>query len=87
MKQLIYVVDDEKNIRELLTYNLEANGYEVMAFEDGKTFLAALKIRKSHLFCLDIMLGDYSGLELCKIIRGNEETKHYTNNYDYSKNY
>lgn len=76
MKQLIYVVDDEKNIRELLTYNLCANGYEVDAFENGEDFLIALEKSKPDLICLDIMLPDYNGLELCKIIRSDKGTKH-----------
>ncbi|MDD2370583.1 MAG: response regulator transcription factor [Firmicutes bacterium] len=71
-KELIYVVDDEKNIRELIEYNLVKSGYNVKCFENGQTFLDALSNTKPDLVCLDIMLPDFDGLELCKRIRANK---------------
>ncbi|MCF8008865.1 MAG: response regulator, partial [Halanaerobiales bacterium] len=54
MKKKILVVDDEKNIRELLKYNLENEGYEVIEAEDGKE--AFKKIYKNiDLIILDLM--------------------------------
>ena len=68
-KELIYVVDDEVNIRELLVFNLEKAGYQVKSFPDGRSFLEELGVRKPDLLCLDLMLPDYDGVELCKKIR------------------
>lgn len=68
-KQMIYVVDDEVNIRELLAFNLEKAGYKVKSFADGRSFLEELGTKKPDLVCLDLMLPDYDGVELCKKIR------------------
>ena len=68
-KQMIYVVDDEVNIRELLAFNLEKAGYKVKSFADGRSFLEELGMKKPDLACLDLMLPDYDGVELCKKIR------------------
>lgn len=66
---IIFVVDDEVNIRELLKYNLEKEGYSVRTFSNGQGLLDALVAEKPHLICLDLMLPDIDGLELCKKIR------------------
>lgn len=68
-KELIYVVDDEENIRMLIEYNLKKAGFMVESFEDGNSFLAQLETRMPDLICLDIMLPDHDGVELCKKIR------------------
>lgn len=74
-RKLIYVVDDEENIRELLRYNFKEAGFEVEAFGNGSSFLGALKQRIPDLICLDIMLPDVDGVELCKKIRQNDSFK------------
>ena len=71
-KKLIYVVDDEENIRELLRYNFKEADFDVETFGDGKSLLSALRQRIPDLICLDIMLPDIDGIELCKKIRQNE---------------
>lgn len=73
IKQMIYVVDDETNIRELLEYNLLKSGFLVKSMENGKDFLEAVSISKPDLVCLDIMLPDYDGLDLCKILKSSEK--------------
>jgi two-component system alkaline phosphatase synthesis response regulator PhoP len=74
-KELIYVVDDEENIRELIEYNLKKAGYIVKCFSDGESFLESLQDNLPDLVCLDIMLPDYDGLDLCKKIRNNKKLK------------
>lgn len=74
-KELIYVVDDEENIRELIEYNLKKAGYNVISFADGESFLSTLQDKVPDLVCLDIMLPDYDGLELCKKIRASKKFK------------
>lgn len=75
MAKCIFVVDDEAHIRELITYNLEENGYIAAAFETGEEMLAALEKRQPALILLDIMLPGLSGLEVCKQLKRNPNTK------------
>ncbi|KAF0091555.1 MAG: two-component system OmpR family alkaline phosphatase synthesis response regulator PhoP [Fusobacteria bacterium] len=74
-KELIYVVDDEENIRELIEYNLKKAGYIVKCFADGTSFLETLQDSIPDLVCLDVMLPDYDGLDLCKKIRTSKRLK------------
>ncbi|MCL5072896.1 MAG: response regulator transcription factor [Actinobacteria bacterium] len=69
MSKLIYIVDDEENIREILSYNLEKNGYDVRSFENGVDFLNFYKSKKPDLVILDLMLPDIDGYEICREIR------------------
>ena len=67
----ILVVDDEKDIRELLKYNLSTEGYNVITANDGLD--AKNKLNQDiDLFILDVMMQNIDGLELCKIIRSNQ---------------
>ena len=69
MKQLIYVAEDEKNIRETLKRFLENDGYEVCAFETGDALLGAFFKRRADLVILDIMMPGTDGLTCCHLIR------------------
>ena len=53
---MIYCVEDEKNIRELLIYTLETTGFSAKGMSNSKELWAALKDEKPDLFLLDIML-------------------------------
>lgn len=69
MNEKILVVDDEKNIVDILKYNLEKEGYDVISAFDGKTaILMALK-HKPDLILLDVMLPEYDGLSVCRKLR------------------
>lgn len=72
MNKLIYVVDDEPDILELLLINISKAGYEVSAFEDSVSFLDRLKTKLPDLIVLDIMLPEIDGFEVCRIIRNSE---------------
>jgi two-component system alkaline phosphatase synthesis response regulator PhoP len=74
-KKLIYVVEDEKNIRELISFNLKENGYEVKAFENGDRLVEAIAECKPDLFVLDIMLPGIDGLEICRRIKQDPDLK------------
>lgn len=69
----IYVVDDEKDIREILKVNLQKNGYDVNTFASAEEVLKQLAIAKPDLFILDIMMNGMDGLDLCKHIRASRE--------------
>ena len=68
MKELIYVVEDEKNIQQLIKYNLESNGYKVQIFDDGESLLKNCQKILPDLFILDIMLPGIDGFEICRQI-------------------
>src|SRR6202158_5656433 len=68
MKRIL-VVEDDKDIVELVRYNLEKDGYQVGASGDGATGLAQLRKTPPDLLILDLMLPKLSGLEICKEVR------------------
>ncbi|MDR2105561.1 MAG: response regulator transcription factor, partial [Deferribacteraceae bacterium] len=66
---MIYIVEDDPDIRELEAYALKAGGYEVRSFANGGSFLAAFSDMFPKLALLDIMLPDIDGYELLKKVR------------------
>lgn len=72
MGQLIAVVEDERDILETLCHALEREGYESMACADGASALLAFRERVPDLVLLDWMLPGLSGLDLCRILRGDQ---------------
>ncbi len=71
-KKTIFVVEDEPDILELITVNLEKSGFMVSKFEGAGPMLAMLKKRLPDAIILDLMLPDYDGLEVCKTLKKNE---------------
>ncbi len=74
-RETILVVEDEKDINELVRFNLEKEGFKVTSTTDGETALNLLGRDLFNLVILDIMLPGMDGLELCKIIKQTERTK------------
>lgn len=70
----ILVVDDEKDIVELISYNLEKEGFPVLKAYDGEAALRITKTQKPDLVILDLMLPGISGIDICKALRNNPET-------------
>ena len=66
---LIYIVEDEASIRELESYALEKNGYEVQCFENSHDFYASIKTKTPDLILLDIMLPGDDGLTILGKLR------------------
>jgi len=75
MDKLIFVVDDEKDIRELVYVNLKKYGFKSKEFEDGKSLLKALEKTRPDLILLDIMMPGIDGIELTKIIKQEKQYK------------
>lgn len=75
-KELIYAVEDEFHIQQLVKYNLEASGYRVITFESGEALLEEIKTNMPDLFMLDLMLPGIDGLEVCRQLRQNPASKH-----------
>lgn len=72
---MIYCVEDERNIRELIVYTLESSGYQAKGFKDAKAFYPALEEEKPELILLDIMLLGEDGLSILEKLRKNKATK------------
>ncbi|MCH4179361.1 MAG: response regulator transcription factor [Megasphaera sp.] len=70
---LIYCVEDDENIRELVGYALRSQQFEVETFADGKPFWDALEKQLPALVLLDIMLPGEDGTEILKKIRNNRK--------------
>ncbi|MDD4569894.1 MAG: response regulator transcription factor [Tepidanaerobacteraceae bacterium] len=74
-EKAILIVDDEKNIRELVKFNLESRGYKVIEAADGEEALNLIKTSEPALIILDLMLPKIDGLEVCRVLKGNPLTK------------
>ena len=72
---MIYIVEDDAEVREMETYALKSGGFDVMAFECGKVMDEQVKVKVPDLFILDIMLPGEDGLSILKRLRGQENTK------------
>lgn len=72
---MIYCVEDDSGIRELIVYTLENSGYEAAGFEEGGSFFKALDKKLPSLILLDIMLPGEDGIQLLKRIRETPATK------------
>ncbi len=73
-QEKILVVDDEKDIVELLQYNLEKEGYKITAASSGEECLEKIKTDLPDLILLDLMLPKIDGLEVSKILKNNPQT-------------
>ncbi len=72
---MIYCIEDDPSIRELLAYALHKEGYQTRLFEDGSTLLTVIDEKAPELIVLDIMLPGESGLALLKKLKANPDTK------------
>ncbi len=75
LKETILIIEDEKNILELLQYNLEQQGFRVLKAMKGDDGLMLARKQKPSLVLLDLMLPEIDGIEICKILKKNEETQ------------
>ena len=72
---MIYFVEDDNSIRELVLYTLNNAGYEAKGFEKPSLFWEALKTEVPALILLDIMLPEEDGLQILKKLRSMSQTK------------
>lgn len=72
---MIYCVEDDDNIRELVIYTLETTGLKARGFAEGSAFMEALAFDTPELILLDIMLPGDDGLELLKKLKSSAKTK------------
>lgn len=67
--QKILIVDDEEDIRDLIKFNLEREGYEVSEAENGKDAILIAKSFRPDLIIMDVMMPEMDGMEACRQIR------------------
>ena len=72
---MIFCVEDDGNLRELVVYTLESTGFQARGFEDGSSFLEALALETPELVLLDIMLPGEDGMELLRKLKASKKTK------------
>jgi DNA-binding response OmpR family regulator len=70
----VLIVDDDPDIRALITYRLTASGYDVIAADDGEAGLAAAREHAPDLVLVDWMMPRLTGVELCTRLRADPAT-------------
>jgi two-component system alkaline phosphatase synthesis response regulator PhoP len=90
-KTRILLVDDEPDILEFISYNLNKEGFEVFTSTNGRDAIKIAAKEKPDLIILDVMMPDLDGIETCRIIRESSELKNVliafltARNEDYSQ--
>ena len=74
-RESVLVVDDEREILELLKYNLDKEGYSVTVVESGEDALAATRTKMPDIVVLDLMLPGVDGLEVCRRLKTDDRTR------------
>lgn len=72
---MIFCVEDDSNIRELVVYTLETTGFQARGFEEGKSFLETLALETPDLILMDIMLPGEDGISLLKRLKNSSKTR------------
>ena len=73
-KEKILVIDDEKDIIELVRYNLEKEGFKVISAKNGEKALQLAFKEAPEMIILDLMLPGIDGLEVCRALKRNDQT-------------
>ena len=76
MSQQILIVEDEADIRELLRFNLEREGFSVLEAADGNEALRLARQHLPDLMLLDVMMPGPDGFEVCRLLGAQAETAH-----------
>ena len=71
----VLIIDDEADIRDILTYNLKKDGFDVLTAENGQSGIEKAKAAQPDIIILDVMMPEMDGIEVCQILRSDESTK------------
>ncbi len=74
-RETVLVVDDERDILELVKYNLDKEGYQVTAVATGEDALLAARSKLPDIIVLDLMLPGVDGLEVCRRLKAEPTTR------------
>jgi two-component system phosphate regulon response regulator PhoB len=72
----ILVVEDEKDLQDVLAYNLRQAGHDPVVVGEGREALARIAAEPPDLVLLDLMLPDISGTDVCRALKGDPATRH-----------
>jgi len=72
----VLIIEDENDLAELVSFNLEKEGYRTITALDGASGLEAARSQQPDLILLDLMLPGMMGMEVCKILKKSEKTAH-----------
>jgi len=75
LKKSVLVVEDDKDILELVSYNLQREGFDVKGVATGEAALSSARSRTPDVILLDLMLPGVDGLEVCREIREDDKTR------------
>ena len=72
-KKTVLIVEDEKNIVDIIRFNLQRTGYNTLEAYDGEAGLAMAREKKPDLILLDVMMPKMMGFDVCRVLRGEIE--------------
>jgi two-component system phosphate regulon response regulator PhoB len=75
IRKRVLMIEDERQLTDVLRYNLERDGYEAAIAHDGQEGLRKAQAQLPDLILLDLMLPGMDGLQVCRELRGNERTR------------
>ena len=75
MSHLVLVVDDDREIRQMLCILLTINGFTTDEAEDGLVALRKIRQQRPHIVLLDVMMPNMDGITLCQLLRQDPETR------------
>ena len=73
--ETILIIDDEEDIREIISYNLTKDGYTVLKAKNGLDGIKKAKMNIPNLILLDVMMPEMDGIEVCELLRADETTR------------
>jgi len=74
-KSKVLIIEDDRSLSEILEYNLQKAGYEVSRAHDGRDGLNQAQVKHPDIVLLDVMLPVVDGIEVCKRLRANPDTR------------
>ena len=72
-KPKVTIVDDDRDTRELLSFALESEGFEVNAAANGLRLISSLQLKRPDIILMDVNMSWIDGFELCKAVKKNEQ--------------
>ncbi|WNG35999.1 response regulator [Archangium minus] len=72
-KPKVTIVDDDRDTRELLSFALDSEGFEVNAAANGLRLIASLQLKRPDVILMDVNMSWIDGFELCKAVKKNEQ--------------
>ena len=70
----VLIIDDEADIRDILAYNLQKEGYSVLTAENGLEGISLAQSESPDIIILDVMMPEMDGIEVCEILRNDPKT-------------